>query len=339
MRAFLAASMVMGLAACGATPSEPAHPVAAPAARARPDYPSHAPRLIIPFARGGGADIWGRLVATKLGERLGQTFEIDDVPGRGGNDGTEAASKAAADGYTLLLGSTGPLVVHPLTYDHLPFDPAKDFVPVGLLESSPLLLLVHEDVKAASVGDLLSLARATPGSLTFATNGNGSPEQVAGELFERLAKVSLRDVPYDGAGPARRDLSKGHVTMMFDVSKAAMDAIHDGKQRPLAVADADRSRRLPGVPTLAELGYPELRFRIWTGLFAPHGTPDAVIAKVSNALRLVLEDDAMRRAIENVGGEPMPTSPEDAARFLQTERARWQRLVVDSGIARVDGPI
>ncbi|HEY1697459.1 MAG TPA: tripartite tricarboxylate transporter substrate binding protein [Polyangiaceae bacterium] len=338
------AAVLMTLLACDRPASGPGHATSQPVAEAKASqayvaYPTHALRLVIPFAAGGGADRWGRFVAAKLGEQLGQPFAIENVPGRGGNDGTEVTSKAAGDGYTLLLGSTGPLVVHAWTYDHLPFDAEKDFVPVGLIESSPLLLVVHADVKATSLQELLALAKADPGQLSFATNGNGSPEQVAGELFERLAQVSLRDVPYDGAGPARKDLSKGHVTMMFDVCKAAMGAVQERRQRPLAVADGDRAKRLPGVPTLTELGFPEIRMRIWTGLFAPRGTPSVVVETLNAALRRVLEDGDVRRTIEDVGGEPMPMSPEEVAGFLAAERAHWQQLVRDSGVSRVNGPL
>jgi tripartite-type tricarboxylate transporter receptor subunit TctC len=304
-----------------------------------PDYPSRAIRLIVPYSAGGGADVWGRFVAARLAPLLGQSFQVVNAPGMGGNVGTELASKADPDGYTLLFGSTGPLVVHAFTYNRLPFDSDKDFVPIGLFESSPLLLVVHRDVHASSFTELMTLARSERGAVTFGTEGNGSPEQIAGELFERLTNLQLRDVPYGGAGPARESLSRGNVTMMFDLSKAAMANIRSGKQRPLAVADTRRSDRLPEVPTLQELGYPELEMRIWTGLFAPRGTPSNVIAKVNAALRKILDDADVRQAIHNVGGDPMPTTPEEVASFLTTERIHWKRLVKDAGVSRVDGPL
>ena len=336
------ATAIVALLGCASSSRslEPPHsPLVTPTPPLQADYPTRAIRLIVPFPAGGGADIWGRFVALKLGALLGQPFSVENVAGQGGNQGTAVASSSAPDGYTLLLGSVGPLVVHPYTYNHLPFDAENDFVPIGLLESSPVFLLVHPGVRASSVAELVSLATAQPGGLSFATNGNGSPEQVAGELFERLAHVDLRDVPYDGAGPARADLSKGRVTMMFDPIKAAMSAVRDGKQRPLAVADARRSPRLPDVPTFRELGYPDLDMRIWTGLFAPRGTSSAVVVKLSATLRTVLEDPGVRKAIEEVGGQPLPMTPEELATFVTAERSKWKHLVVEAGIPRVDGPL
>jgi tripartite-type tricarboxylate transporter receptor subunit TctC len=330
---------LLGCASASTSLEPPRQALAAPSAALAADYPTRAIRLVVPFPAGGGADAWGRFVAGKLAALLGQPFFVENIPGQGGNRGTEVVSGCAPDGYTLLLGSVGPLVVHPYSYNRLPFDAENDFVPIGLLESSPVVLLVHPDVHASSVTELVSLAKADPGRLSFATNGNGSPEQVAGELFKRLAHVDIRDVPYDGAGPARADLSNGKVTMMFDPIKAAIAAVHAGKQRPLAVADVRRSARLPDVPTFRELGSPELEMRIWTGLFAPRGTSSAVVMKLNATLRTVLEDPAVRRAIEEVGGEPLPMTPEQFATFVAAERTKWKQLVTDAGIPRVDGPL
>ncbi|HEX3598088.1 MAG TPA: tripartite tricarboxylate transporter substrate binding protein [Polyangiaceae bacterium] len=335
----ISVAMLLGCGSCSTSLEPSRTTVASPDAPVAAEYPTHAIRLIVPFAKGGGADTWGRFVADKLGVVLGQPFVVENVPGEGGNRGTEVVSRASPDGYTLLLGSVGPLVVHPCTYNRLPFDAENDFVPVGLLESSPLLLLVHPEVPAHSVTELVSASRADPGGLSFATNGNGSPEQVVGEIFERLVHVALRDVPYDGAGPARADLSRGRVTMMFDPIKAAMSAVRDGKQRPLAVADERRAPALPDVPTFRELGYPELSMRIWTGLFAPRGTSTAAVTKLNAALRTVLEDPSVRDAIKEVGGTPAAMTSEETNAFIDAERAKWKGLVSDTGIPRVDGPI
>lgn len=329
----------LGCASSAKNLSHPQTPTAVSNPQLDADYPTREIRLIVPFPAGGGADSWGRFLADKLAALLHQPFLVENAPGYGGNRGTELASRAAADGYTLLLGSVGPLIVHPYTYNNLPFDAEKDLAPIGLFESSPILLLVHPEVRASSVMELVALAKAEPGGLSFATNGNGSPEQVAGELFGRLAGVHLRDVPYDGAGPARTNLSKGKVTMMFDPSKAAMEAVRQGAQRPLAIADMQRSPRLPTVPTFRELGYPELEMRIWIGLFGPRGVPSAVVTKLNATVRTLLEDPAVREAIEEVGGQPMPMTFEGLAAFLTVERSKWRRLVTDAGIRRVDGPL
>jgi tripartite-type tricarboxylate transporter receptor subunit TctC len=318
-------ALALAVVACGTRPSSPSAPGAV--------------RLIVPYPRGGGADVWGRLVARKLEPRLGRPVVVENVAGEGGNRGTELAAHAAPDGTTLLLGSVGPLVVHEYTYQRLGFDPERAFEPVALLESSPLVLVVHPGVPASSVEELVAEARRRPGELSFATNGNGSPEQVAGTLFARLAGITLRDVPHDGAGPARQSLSAGEVTMMFDVGKAASGSVRAGKVRPLAVAANERSPQFPDVPTLAERGYPELVVRIWTGLFAPRGTPAAALDALHAQARAVLSDPEVRAFLREVGSDPEPRPRSELGVFLDGERSHWQRLVTDAAIRRVRGPV
>lgn len=305
----------------------------------RDAYPSRPIHLIVPFPAGGGADFWGRLLASKLTQALGQPVVVDDVPGRGGNVGTATAARAPADGYTLLLGSTGPLAVHPFTYDALPFDPDQDFVPVALLESSPIVLVVHPSVHASSLSELIVLAKTQPGGLTFASNGNGSPEEIAGALFDRRLGLEIRHVPFDGAGPARSELAKGGVSMMFDPCKAALPAIRKGKERALAVADERRVGFLPDVPTFRDAGLEDFDLRIWTGVLAPKGTPPDVVATLSRAIRYALDTPDMRKAMADQGSEPGHASPEGFSELLRSERARWKRLVAESGVATVRGPI
>jgi tripartite-type tricarboxylate transporter receptor subunit TctC len=211
------------------------------------------------------------LVAAKLAERLGQPIIIDNVPGKGGNDGTALAAKAAPDGYTLLLGLIGPLVVHQFTYTSRPFHPERDFVPIALLESSPMLLLAASSAPVASARELIDLARAQPGNLSYASSGSGSPEQVAGELFKTRLKIDLHHIPYDGAGPARKAVLAGQAALMFDPCKGALPRIREGQQKPLAVAAANRLTNLPQVPTFAEVGLRDHELRIWTGVLAPAG--------------------------------------------------------------------
>ena len=259
-------AVILGtLPSCARAPARPTKPV-------YEAYPSRSVHIIVPFPAGGGADFWGRLLASKMAEALRQPVVVDNIPGAGGNVGTAAAARAPSDGYTLLLGSTGPLAVHPFTYAALPFDPARDFAPVALLESSPVVLVVHPTVPASSLSELIALAKARPWQLTFASNGNGSPEEIAGALFNKRAGVNIRHVPFDGAGPARKELIKGGVTMMFDPCKAALPAIEQGKQRALAVANGSRVSQLPDVPTFGEAGIHDFELRIWTGVLAPKGT-------------------------------------------------------------------
>ncbi len=292
----------------------------------------------MPFPAGGGADFWGRLLAAKMAETLRQTVVVDNIPGAGGNVGTAAAARAPADGYTLLLGSTGPLAVHPFTYVALPFDPARDFAPVALLESSPIVLVVHPSVPATSLSELIALAKARPSELTFASNGNGSPEQIAGALFDRRAGVDIRHVPFDGAGPARKELLDGGVTMMFDPCKAALPAIKQGKQRALAVANGSRWSVLSDVPTFGEAGIHDFELRIWTGVLAPKGTSPEVVSTLNRAIREAMASSEMMKAIEDQGSELGRTSPQEFSDFIEAERSRWKLLATESGVASVLGP-
>lgn len=297
-----------------------------------PDKPIH---LIVPYPAGGGADHWGRVVAEKLAARLGQPVVVDNIPGKGGNNGTAAAAKAAPDGYTLLLGSVGPLAVHQFTYDALPFDPERDFVPVALLESSPILLVASSTVPVSSAKELIELARAQPGSLSYASNGDGSPEEVAGELFKTRLKIDLHHLPYDGAGPARKAVVAGQAALMFDPCKGALPAIHQGLQKALAVAAPNRLAELPQVPTFAEVGLHDFELRIWTGVLAPAGTPKAVVAKLNDAIQAIVRSADVHEEIAEEGGEAGATTPQSFANFIGSERVHWSALVRESGVPRV----
>jgi len=303
------------------------------------DYPQKPIHLIVPYPAGGGADFWGRLVAEKLSNALGQPVIVDNIPGAGGNNGTAVAAKAAPDGYTLLLGSVGPLVVHPYTYKSLPFDPAKDFVPISLLESSPILLVVNPSVQASSLQQLIALAKAHPGTLTFGSNGKGSPEQIAGELFNKKTGLDIRHVPFDGAGPARKDVVKGGVSMMFDPCKAALAEVKEGKVRALAVASGARLPALPNVGTFSEAGVKEFDLRIWTGVLVPAGTPKDIVAKLNHAILEVLSTPDVEKTVAKEGGELGHTTPEQFGSYIEAERTKWNRLAAETDIPKVNGPI
>jgi tripartite-type tricarboxylate transporter receptor subunit TctC len=325
--------MMSVLAACGVSLAH--GPKTQETGAATAEYPQKPIHLIVPFPAGGGADYWGRLVAKKLSESLEQPVLVDNIPGAGGNKGTAAAAAARPDGYTLLLGSVGPLAVHPFTYAALPFDAERDFVPIALLESSPILLVAQPEVRASSATELIGLARAQPGMLTFASNGNGSPEQVAGELFKKRLNLDIRHLPFDGAGPARKAVLAGQASLMFDPCKGALPAVRKGLQKPLAVAASTRLPGLPQVPTFAEVGVPNYELRIWTGVLAPAGTPREVIAKLNRAVESILQTPEIRQEIADEGGETHSTTPDGFAAFLQTERKLWIDLVNESEIAKV----
>jgi tripartite-type tricarboxylate transporter receptor subunit TctC len=307
----------------------------APATRAVAAYPDRPIHLIVPYPAGGGADHWGRLVAEKLAASLGQPIIVENIAGRGGNNGTAVAAKGAPDGYTLLLGSVGPLAVHPYTYASLPFDPQRDFVPVALLESSPILLVASPAAHVTSLKDLLERARTKPASLSYASNGNGSPEQVAGEVFKTRLGIALTHLPYDGAGPARKAVLAGEAALMFDPCKGALPAVREGLQLPLAVAAPKRLEGLPDVPTFAEVGLPQYELRIWTGVLAPAGTSAAIVRRLNEAVRAVLMSPEIVEDIRNEGGETGVLSPKGFSRFIAVERQHWSALVRESGVGPV----
>jgi len=298
-------------------------------------YPEKALHLVVPYPAGGGADYWGRLVARKLAERLGQAVIVDNIPGAGGNEGSAAAASAAPDGYTLLLGSVGPLAVHQFTYSALDFDPEKIFVPIALLESSPILLVAAPAVPASSATELIALARAKPAVLSYASNGNGSPEQVAGELFKKRLQLDIRHLPYEGAGPARKAVLADQASLMFDPCKGALPAIRQGLQKPLAVAAAARLPVLPAVPTFAEIGVANYELRIWTGILAPAGTPEEIVATLNQALQAILRTPELKKEIADEGGEAGATTPAAFAAYIQTERKHWSALVKESGVPKI----
>jgi tripartite-type tricarboxylate transporter receptor subunit TctC len=283
----------------------------------------------------GSAHSPGRTLRGRRRCRLGQPIIIDNVPGNGGNDGTALAAKAAPDGYTLLLGSIGPLVVHQFTYLSLPFDPERDFVPIALLESSPMLLVAASSVPVASARELIDLARAQPGNLSYASNGNGSPEQVAGEVFKSRLKIDLHHIPYDGAGPARKAVLGGQAALMFDPCKGALPGIREGLQKPLAVAAANRLPSLPQVPTFAEVGLPDYELRIWTGVLAPAGTPTAIVSTLNETVQGIVRSADIKTEIAGEGGQAGATTQQSFAAFIKSERRRWSALVRESGVSRV----
>jgi tripartite-type tricarboxylate transporter receptor subunit TctC len=298
-------------------------------------YPQRPLHLVVPYPAGGGADYWGRLVAQKLADKLGQTVIVDNIPGAGGNKGTAAAAGATPDGYTLLLGSVGPLAVHQFTYASLAFDPEKAFVPIALLESSPILLVASPTVPVSSATELIGLARAQPQMLSYASNGNGSPEQIAGEVFKERLKLAIRHIPYDGAGPARKAVLESQASLMFDPCKGALPAIRRGLQKPLAVAASARLPGLPEVPTFSEIGVAQYELRIWTGVLAPAGTPKEIIAKLNQAIQDILRTPEIKKEIADEGGEAGATTPREFTAFIQAERNHWSGLVSESGIPKV----
>jgi len=299
-------------------------------------WPARPIRLICPFPPGGGTDVVSRLVAEKLGPALNTSVVVDNKPGAGGNLGMDQAAKAAPDGYTLAMGQTSNLAINPTLYANLPFNPLKDFVPVALVASQPMVLVVRTDAPWKTLGDLVAAARARAGSVTLASAGNGTVGHLAGEMFARQAGIEFVHVPYKGASPAITDLMGGQVGIFFASAGAIVAQLQPGgRLRALAVSSAQRMAKLPNVPTIAESGYPGFEAADWKAVVAPAGTPAAVVNRVNAEIARILQSrDALDRLAAE-GSDPLGGSPEKFAEFLKSENVKWSRIVKDSG-AKVD---
>jgi tripartite-type tricarboxylate transporter receptor subunit TctC len=298
-------------------------------------YPTKAVKIIVPFPPGGPTDIVGRFVATKLSEALGQQFVVENRAGAGGTVGSEAASQAGADGYTLLYGSTSTLAMAPSLYRKLGYDPRKSFAPISLVSSGPMLIAVNATVPANSLAELIALAKAKPGSLNYASAGNATPPHLAAEMFKSMAGVNLVHVPYKGGGPALQAITAGEVQILFEGLVTLLPQIKSGRLRALAISSATRDPALPDVPTSAEAGLPSFQVNFWSGLVAPAGTPPEVIARLNAALRQALASDEARATLTRFGLAPAGNTPPEFARFIDGEILRWEKVIQASG-AKVD---
>ena len=289
-------------------------------------------RIIVPFAPGGGNDVFARQLATQLTTLLGVQVLVDNRPGAGGTVGTDAAAKSLADGSTLLLGHTGTLAINPVLYPKLPYDARNAFVPVAPLASAPLVLVVPAVSPIRTLADLLARAKASPGKLAFASSGNGTGGHLAGELLEEVAGIQLLHVPYKGTAPALTDVLGGQVDLMFSVIPSALPHIDAGKLRAIGITGARRSPRLPDVPTVAEGGLKGYESSLAYGLMAPRGTPDAVLKSLGQAVAKATESPALREAFKAEGAEPLAGSAADFQALMQTESDKWGRVIRQAGI-------
>ncbi|HVO89531.1 MAG TPA: tripartite tricarboxylate transporter substrate binding protein [Casimicrobiaceae bacterium] len=296
------------------------------------DYPTRPIRLIVPFAAGGGNDTVARLVGQALAARLGQPVVIDNRAGAGGVVGAEAAAKAAPDGYTLFLGGVGSHAINPNLHADLPYDPIRDFAPVSLLASAPLILVVHPSVPAHSVQELIAFARAQPGKLNYASNGNGSSSQLAAVMFASLAKIDMVHIPYKGLAPALTDLLSGRDQLMFSSMVAILPHINAGKLRPLAVTSSKRVALFPDVPTVAEAGLAGYETSSWYGILAPAGTPPEVVSRLHDEIVQVLAQDDVRTALAREGAEPVGDTPEQFGAFIRAEKQRMGDVIRSGNI-------
>ncbi len=297
---------------------------------ARPVLPDRPVRLIVPYATGGSTDLLARLVAPKLGERWGQPVIIDNRPGGNTIIGTQAVTRSAPDGQTALMMAIAHTIIPNLL--PVPYDPLRDFTPLGTVSRGELVLVVHPSVGATSLQELASLARAKPGQLNYASASTGGPLHLAGELFNMLAGVKTTHIPYKGGGPAMTDLLGGHVQMMFAATAEAIPNIRSGRLRARAVSGEARSPTLPQVPTFAEAGMPGFTARNWFGLLAPAGTPTPAVERWSSAVAAVLASTDMRERMQAHGMEPWISTPAQFGALLKSDLALYGRIVKTAGI-------
>jgi tripartite-type tricarboxylate transporter receptor subunit TctC len=296
------------------------------------DYPNRPVKIIVPFAPGGSTDVVARILADKLGAELKQTFVVDNRAGAGGNIGADVVAKSTPDGYTLLMGTTGVLAINKFLYKNMSFDPDRDLVPVSYTSLITNILVVNPQVPARTVPELIRLAQAKPGSLTFASSGAGSSTHLSAELFKALAGVDILHVPYRGSSQALVDVIAGQVTMLFDNAPSSLPFVEQGKLRAVAVTSLKRLPNLPDVPTIDEAGVKGYESLSWSGIAAPAGTPKAVIEKLNATIDRILRMDDVRRKLAALGVEPVGGAPEAFARHIRAESEKWGRLVRASNI-------
>jgi tripartite-type tricarboxylate transporter receptor subunit TctC len=288
--------------------------------------------LVVTYPPGGGADTMARLIAPRLAEALGQAVVIDNKPGAGGQIGAALVARAAPDGYTLMFDASS-FAVNPSLYPKLPYDSRKAFQPVGVVALFPNVVLVHPAFAARNVAELVAIARRSAGAVSYASSGNGSAQHLAGALFESATGVDLVHVPYKGGGPALNDVLSGQVPLFFGNLASTQQHVQSGKLRALAITSARRSPILPGVPTLAEAGVQGAEIYEWNALFAPAGTPAAVMRRLSAAFERALDTPEVRQRVAQLGGELQRGTPEQAQAFIDQQIALWARVVRERHIS------
>lgn len=300
---------------------------------AQADYPNKPIRLIVPFPPGGGTDVYARLIANKLTERLKWVVVVDNKPGAGGNIGVDAAAKSAPDGYTIVIGQTSNLAINPTLYKKLPYDPLKDLTPIVLVADSAMALAVPAQSPYKGLKDLVSAAKQKPGDVTFGFSGNGTVAHLTGVMFQSASGTKFQHVPYKGAAQALTDLMGGSIESYMSSATTLVGHVKGGKLRALAVSGKKRLESMPDVPTIEESGYPQFDAVSWFGLLAPAGTPEAIVTRINTEVNKVLALPEVKEKIAAEGGGPIGGTPQEFARFLAAELPRWAKLVKESGAA------
>ena len=318
-------TVALGLLCCLLPAAHAQTPVAA--------WPTKPVKIVVTFPPGGAPDTLARVLADKWSQSLGQPFTVDNKPGAGGNIGSDYVAKSAGDGTTLLIGTVGTHAINPALYSNMPYNHVKDFTPVSFLASTPNLLVVNNAVPAKNVKELIALAGKTP--LTFGSSGSGTSIHLSGELFNTLAGVKMQHIPYKGRAQAVPDLLGGRITMIFDNMPSALPLVKGNEVRAIAVTSAKRSAAAPDIPTIAESGLPGFEASSWFALLAPAGLPKDVLARINAETARVLNLPDVREKLTQLGLDVAPGSPEALASQIQTETAKWAKVVKESG-AKLD---
>jgi tripartite-type tricarboxylate transporter receptor subunit TctC len=295
-------------------------------------FPTRPVTLVVPYPPGGSADILARTIGQKLGERLGQTVVVENKAGAGTAIGAKAVAVAPPDGYTLLLGTVSSQAINP-AMTKVGYDALKDFAAVSPLASIPFVLVAHPSLTAGNMGELIALAKTTPGKVSYASAGVGTSNHLAGELLASAARINLLHVPYKGSAPALNDVIAGHVPLMFDLLATALPAVQSGKLKALAVTGRERTPLLPGVPTAREGGLKDFEVSAWFGVFAPAGTPPAVLDRLNADVTAVLQMPDMQKRLRELGAEPETGSGEAYSRYVRSEAGKWADVVKKAGLS------
>jgi tripartite-type tricarboxylate transporter receptor subunit TctC len=295
-------------------------------------YPTRPIRLIVPFAPGGSADLVARLVGHEMSLSWRQQVVVENKPGASGMIGNEFVARSASDGYTLTIGTLGPFAVNQTLFEKVPYDNLRDFAPITLTGISSHILVAHPSIPAQNVSELMALAKAKPGQLTFASSGAGNATHLTFELFKARAGIDIVHVPYKGGGPAMADLVGGQVAFSFASMASAVPFVQSGRLRPIAVSGGQRSALFPDVPTVAESALPGFASEDWQGILAPAKTPPEVITKLNGEIARILALPEVKTKLTAAGFDPKPSTPQWFADFIQAETLKWAKLLKQSGI-------
>lgn len=294
-------------------------------------YPARAVHVVIPFAPGGPTDVAGRVIAQGLAQHFGQTFNVENLGGAGGNIGVGKAAHAAPDGYTLLVAAAS-YAINPSLFEKLPYNPAKDFSVVTFAATAPTALTVHPSVPCQSVTELIALIKASPGKFSYASPGPGTPPHLVGELFRLRFQLDLVHVPFNGGGPAVISTLAGHTPISFGALSPVVQHVKEGRLRALAITSKSRAAALPDVPTMADEGFPDIAADIWQAVLVPAGTPSDIVSQLHSAIIMVLGQEAIRERLSALGFVPVGTTPQESELEMRREIAKWAKVVRDAGI-------